>query len=177
MPNLRPMRDYDEHDVLPFYTWTGTVPVNKGTFVKVVGSGWMDTNALEFQGSPGASYNNTVSQRWGIIPKVAATVSGEACLGMLLYSVLETDENGEKLIFHKQKQEELQAVLSGQAVPIVTKGIFLYSGIDGAPTAGSIAYTSGGQLTPTNVGFTKVGKFLGGKNAQGWALVRLNCND
>ncbi len=181
MPTLRPFRDYSEHDVINLYTWTGAVPVTKGTLVKVVGSGWMDTNGLEFQGSPGLAYNNTVSQRWGVIPKVAAVVSGEPVLGMLLYDVRELDENGEKLIFNPLKAAEMQAVPSGSAVPIVTKGMFLYSGIDGLVTGGAPAYASGGQITATNVGttgavgFTQVGKFLGGKNAQGWALIRLNC--
>lgn len=47
---------------------------------------------------------------------------------MLLYSVKEEDENGEKLKFNPRKAAEMEVVLSGQAVPVVTKGVFLYSG-------------------------------------------------
>ena len=48
--------------------------------------------------SVGKSYDNTVSQRWGVDASVRAAVTGDAHpLGMLLYSVREEDENGEKL--------------------------------------------------------------------------------
>jgi hypothetical protein len=43
---------------------------------------------------------------------------------MTLYQTAKNDENGEKLLYNPQKQEELQAMLPGQAVPVVTKGIF-----------------------------------------------------
>ena len=49
-------------------------------------------------------------------------------LGMLLYDVREDDENGEKLIFNPRKAAENDYVISGQAVPILTRGIVLYSG-------------------------------------------------
>jgi hypothetical protein len=41
-----------------------------------------------------------------------------------LKQTLEKDENEEKLLYNPVKRDELQAVLSGQAVPIATKGIF-----------------------------------------------------
>jgi hypothetical protein len=34
------------------------------------------------------------------------------------------DENGEKLLYYPQKAEELMCMLPGQAVPIVSRGIF-----------------------------------------------------
>ena len=42
---------------------------------------------------------------------------------MTLYQTAKNDENGEKLLYNPQKQEEKQAMLPGQAVPILTKGI------------------------------------------------------
>jgi hypothetical protein len=177
MPKIKPMRGFSEHDVLNFYAWSGIVPAEKGTFVKIQGSGWKNDNEpIEMLGAPGASYTNTVSQRYGVIAKVASCGTGENVLGMLLYDVKETDENGEKLIYNPRKMHELQCVLSGQAVPILTRGFVLYSGIDGTPTAGSVAYVSGGAITTSSQNATessKIGRFLGTKDVNGWALVKI----
>ena len=35
MPTLRPFRDYDEHDVINLFSWSGAVPAYKGTMVKI----------------------------------------------------------------------------------------------------------------------------------------------
>jgi len=174
---LLPFRQYAEEDVLNLYRWSGSVPANKGTVVSIT-SGWVsDRNDLDFLGSVGAGYANTVSERYGVRPYVSAAATGDAgVLGMTLYDVKETDENGEKFIFRKDKMEENDVVLSGQAVPVVTRGVFLYSGItDGVPSAGGLLYASGGQLIATNpgAGSTKVGKCLGAKDKNGWVLVKL----
>lgn len=178
MPTIKAFRDtYSDKFILNFYRWSGDVPVNKGTFVKIAGSGWTTQNCEhDFLGSPGASFNNTVSVRYGVNPLVAVAGSGDAPIGMLLNDVRETDENGEKLVFNPRKKAELQAVCSGEPVPILTKGIVLYSGIDGTVTAGSSAYVSGaGQITATAItGGNVVGKFLGKKDNNGWALVRVD---
>ena len=93
---LLPFRQYAEEDVLNLYRWSGAVPCNKGTFVTVT-SGWVsDRNDIEFLGPVGAGYGNTVSERYGVRPYVAAATTGDTgVLGMLLYDVKETDENGE----------------------------------------------------------------------------------
>lgn len=129
----------------------------------------------------GASYGNTVSQRWGT-PAIVKTCesSGDNTIGMTLYDYKETDENGEKLIFNPRKAAELEVILSGQSMPIVTRGLFLYSGIDGTPTAGNDAYlsTNGGLNTSgafnSNPRCTRVGTFLGPKDANGVALLWLD---
>ena len=39
MPKLRPFRDYDEKDVINYYTLSGgTLPLNNGTLVKIEGT-------------------------------------------------------------------------------------------------------------------------------------------
>ena len=130
---LRPFRDYSEHDVINLFAFgdrsvsLGTTDVvYAGSCVKVQ-TGWSNTNELEMLGNVGAGYNNTVSQRYGVQADVQYTEGGadEAALGITLYDVREYDENGEKLAFNPRKQAELQASLSGQAVPIATRGIFL----------------------------------------------------
>jgi hypothetical protein len=172
MPNLRPFRDYDEHDVVNLFSYSGTLPVNKGTIVKIVGNGWKNTDELEMLGSPGASYGNTVSERYGVAAKVADCGSGDAALGILLYDVKETDENGEKLIFNPRKAAEMGVAISGQAVPVATRGTFLYSGVAGTPAAGGTAYWNGTEIS--SVGGTTVGTFLGAKDADNNVLVRIN---
>jgi len=68
----------------------------------------------------------------------------------LLNDVREVDENGEKLIFKPRKAAEMQCAVSGQAVPIAIRGVFLYSGIAGDPTAQGVAYATGdGGLSTT----------------------------
>ena len=186
---LRPFRDYDEHDVLNLFAFgddavaLGTTDVvYAGSCVKVL-TGWSNSNEVQDMiGNVGAGYNNTVSQRWGVASDVEYTDGGldEAALGITLYDVREYDENGEALKFNPRKQDELQAVLTGQAVPIATKGTFLFATgafIEGAlVTPGASIYTSGnGQLTisvgsPVN---PKIGKALGGPDTEGAVLVKL----
>jgi hypothetical protein len=183
MPNIKPLRDINEHDIVNgFYTWSGTIPAIKGTFVKI-SSGWSTETELAELGDVGARYSNVVSQRVGLPTAVAAcNSSGDNAVGILLYDVRELDENGLPLKFDSAKQARMQCTLSGQSVVIAQRGKFLYSGVNGGAvpivgvTAGASAYlgTDGGINTSgslTNGNVTKVGKFLGVPNAQGWVLV------
>jgi hypothetical protein len=173
MPNLRPFRDYDEHDVVNLFAYSGSLPVTKGTIVKIVGNGWKNTDELDMLGSPGASYGNTVSERYGVAAKVGTAGSGEAGLGVLLYDVKETDENGEKLIFNPRKAAEMGVAISGQAVPVATRGVFLYSGVAGTPVAGGAAYWNGSEISSVT-GANSIGTFLGAKDSDGNVLVKIN---
>lgn len=175
MPNLKPFRQYDDHDVINLFSYEGA-SATKGTFVKIV-SGWQSQDVLEgLHGEPGAFYGNTVSTRY----KTSATITpctstGDKTIGMLLYTVAETDENGEKLIFNPRKAAEMQISLSGQAVPIATRGLFLYSGISGDPVVGNPVYIANdGGLTCT--GNRVVGQFLGLKETDGYTLIHLDIN-
>ena len=130
---LKPFRDYSEHDVINLFafgdkdvTLGTTTVIYAGSAVKVQ-TGWSNTNELQMLGDVGAAYANTVSERYGVSADVQYTEGGadEAALGLTLYDVREYDENGEALKFNPRKQDELQSVLSGQAVPIATRGVFL----------------------------------------------------
>jgi len=190
MPNLKPFRDYDEHDVLNLFSLSGSDSTNKGTFVKIQ-SGWTND---DFDRNPmlagnWTSYQNTVSVRYGVRAQVVACSSGDSAIGMTLYDVRERDENGELLIYNPRKAGEMQCVMSGQAVPIVTRGTFLYSGIAGTVSAGQPIYpTTNGELTVQTSGTQVVsgvsqnfpqsnvcGKTLGPKDSQGWCLIRVDC--
>jgi hypothetical protein len=50
-----------------------------------------------------------------------------SALGITLRETLAFDENGEKMLYYKQKLDEAQGVLPGQTVPVLTKGLILLS--------------------------------------------------
>lgn len=58
-------------------------------------------------------------------------VAGQAdlfsILGITLRATLAYDENTEKLLYYNIKKDELQAVIPGEVVPVVTKGIFTFT--------------------------------------------------
>lgn len=178
MPTLNPYRNYNEKDVINLYAFSGALPVNKGTLVQIQGSGFVPSqDPSEMLGSPGASYANTVSQRYGVTPKVSICGTGSATpLGITLLDIKETDENGEQLKFNPRKAHELEAVISGQAVPIVRKGVFHYSGITGTPTAGGKLYVgvNGTIDCLAQIASVQVGIALGAKDSVGFTVVLLD---
>ena len=186
---LKPFRDYSEHDVINLFAFgdhavtLGTTDViYAGSAVKVR-SGWQNTDELSFIGNVGAGYNNTVSQRYGVSAEVEYTDGGadEAALGITLYDVREYDENGEKLAFNPRKQAELQASLTGQAVPIATRGVFLMATGAWASSPGvvfnqDVFATGNGQITTLGAKATnnRIGRTLGNPDADGSVLVKFD---
>ena len=183
---LKPFRDYDEHDVVNLFAFndaavplTSTTVVYAGSVVKVR-TGWSNTDESSMLGDAGAGYNNVVSQRYGVTAEVEYCNGGsETPLGITLYDVRENDENGEQLKFNPQKAAELQASISGQAVPVATKGVFLTATGAWTPAgiviaAGASVYATGdGQFSTTAAENTKIGKTLGAADADGSVLVKL----
>jgi hypothetical protein len=151
-----------------------------------IATGWKNYDSgvelgggLEFIGSAGTlSPTNVVSQRYGVTAKVVYSNTGETPVGMMLYDVKDVDENGEQLKFKPRKAAEMQAVIPGQAVPVVTRGIFLMQGVLGTPSAGGTAYAGGtGQITASTgsggILNVAIGKFLGAADTNGETLVKL----
>ena len=185
---LRPFRDYDEHDVINLYRLNdaATLPVHRGTLVKLADTtGWVADaeDGISMLGGAGDhQISNVVSQRYGVASEAAVCGAGEQPLGMTLYDVRETDENGERLQYNPRKAVEMECVLSGQAVPIVTKGIFLYSGallVSDAPDAGDALYAGAdGKLTKTiTASEPSIGRTLGKKDGNGHVLVQIDVNN
>ena len=186
---LMPFRDYDEHDVVNLFAFgdtavllNTTTTVEAGSIVKIK-TGWSNTDETQMLTDVGSSYNNVVSQRYGVSAEVEYHNGGsDAALGILLYDVREFDENEEPLKYNPQKAAELQAAISGQAVPVATKGTFLFA--TGASTAVSATISAGDTLyvtgdgkitnqalaTPANA---SIGKALGGADSDGSVLVKL----
>ena len=177
MPTLKPYRNYDEKDVINNFAFSGSLPVNKGTLVSIQGSGFVPAqDPVEMLGAPGASYANTVSQRYGVPFKVAAAGTGDKPLGILLYDVKETDENGNLLKWNPKAAWEREIVLSGQAVPIARKGVFHYSGITGTVTAGQKLYVGlAGTIDSLQLlAAQQVGVALGAKDSTGATVILLD---
>ena len=170
MATLRPFRDYSEHDVINLFAfdYSGT-DQDAGKLVKIKTSAGFSANDNLNQDATMLWDNlqNVVSDRYAVNARVDLAGSGETPLGMMLYGCKEVDENGEKLIYNPRKAAEMQVTVSGQAVPVVTRGLFLVNNVDGTPTAAATAYCGAGAagdgLISATSGGSKVtiGKFLG----------------
>jgi hypothetical protein len=176
MANLKPFRDYDEHDVVNLFA-VNAESLNKGTVVVANGDGVNLKNNLNLENL--SQYGNTLSAQFNVPWTVSAAPSGATqgqIVGLLLKDVRRVDENGEQLIFNPRKAAEMDVIISGQACPILTKGLVLVSGIVGTPAFGSGAAVSdagGGDLKVVAYGSATVGKFLGPKNDEGYALLKV----
>lgn len=163
MPTLRPFRDYDEKDVINLYALTGyTAPINKGTLVKISGPGVQaDGDAIEMLGPMGDFQpSNVVAQRYGVVPKITPiSAQSDVVLGMTLFDVKEVDENGFPLKYYPRKAAEMEAVISGQAIPVVTRGIFAYSGVETGNGLTGIV-TAGSPLFPSSTAALTIVPFL-----------------
>jgi len=200
---LKPFRDYSEHDVVNLFAYSGQqdtagVIATAGTVVKVIGNGFqpivasttpggtgfLGTVPVDLAGAAGAGFANVVSDRYALTAKVTAATSGSAALGMTLVTTQERDENGQLLAHFPRKATEKGVVISGQGVPVLTRGVVVYSGTEIANTAavGAGVYLSNlnaGELstvdstangvTPSN----KVGTLLS-KPVNGVVLIKLN---
>ena len=102
-------------------------------------------------------------------------------LGVLLDNVRETDYLGRQLLYDETRAVEANAVVSGAAVRILTRGIIAVSGVSGtaALSKGAIAgigvagVDDGGCQAVTTCSGGSIGKFLGDVDGNGFALFKL----
>jgi hypothetical protein len=127
-----------------------------------------NVQALRYGTSAYVTYYGTGSYTSGFV--------GEYPIGITLFDIRELDENNIPLKYNPRKAAELEACISGQTVPIVTRGTFLYSGLTGNVQGGQALYgsTSGTIVALQNTGvLPQIGIALGGTGADGSALIRL----
>tara|TARA_B100000963_G_scaffold67137_2_gene55237 strand:+ start:19984 stop:20613 length:630 start_codon:yes stop_codon:yes gene_type:complete len=127
---LLPFRQYDENDVINFYSLddeTGAA----GTVVKISAANLTDDPVKYVERGDSDSFLNVQAKALSLYPEVPYKVTkcddtgaGVKALGIMLRDVRNKDENGENLLYYPQKKEELQAVVSGEAVPVATRGLF-----------------------------------------------------
>jgi hypothetical protein len=181
---LLPFRQVHENDVVNLFAYDGDT-AQRGLVVKLdTAKGWKLSDDFGLT-SINNSYANTVSDRYDVKARVDTCTSGDAAFGMLMYDVAEVDENGEKLIWHPRKAHEMQVSVSGQAVPVLTKGVVLIN-IPTAdlntvtPNAGTEAYAgdAGAVIAHTSApaSLLRIGTFLGPRDTNGEILVKLDFN-
>jgi hypothetical protein len=178
MPNLKPFRDFSQHDVINLFAYDGTATA--GTLVKI-NTNWKDVYGESLLLSNLSNIPDTMSASFAPIGKVTqTTASTDLAIGILLKNVIEYNENGTPLVWEPQLLAERDAVLPQQAVPILTKGIVLINDIDasvgGYPIIGAAAYVGAGGRISTN-GTNRIGTFLSQvteNTDNGYCLLRLN---
>lgn len=131
MPTIRnrlfPFSDVGPHDRLNLYSLDQTGIA--GQLVKIAtGSANPQTTEVDgYTATPvGTTYNGTTSTRYEVQWKVSPTASGDTkfnALGVTEYSTLEYDENGMPLKYFEGRAREIGAVRSGEAIPVITKGL------------------------------------------------------
>jgi hypothetical protein len=206
---LLPFRQYAEEDVVNLFA-------NEGVNDKVIDSGagdagvFVKVSAGDFSADPvGYSDNSYLGKtdypfigrnQYPSVPlKVTAAAAGDSCLGITLLQTALKDENDEKLLYYPQKKLETQSVLTGEAVPVLGKGIVTLdsaSAIDGSPVPGDFVKLSANAGKITGAAISDDGilgqvlatgervndgvsadQFAGAGNgsAGSYAVVRINC--
>jgi len=183
---LYPFRQYSDYDVVNLFasdTADSTPSTNgngsAGVFVKV-SAGNLDLDPITYATNDAVlgktDYPFMGAAQYPSVPlKFTAATAGEPVLGITLNQTLLTDENGEKLLYNPVKRAELQAVLTGQAVPVATRGIFTLADtaidwVDGSMTvnnhliisanAGKVSGLAASTVSPITGTTSIVGRIL-----------------
>jgi len=130
---LLPFRDYSEHNVIGIFANTNVDDNpdtngngSAGVFVKVI-SGDLNRDVIEYGTAAylgKTNYPFVGAAQYPEVPlRVGAATTGVHCLGVTLKQTLAYDENAEKLIYHTVKRDELNALVSGQAGPVLSRGL------------------------------------------------------
>jgi hypothetical protein len=152
--DLLPFRIPNADAIVNFYSFNGYG--SGGRFVSFeTGNQDPALSAGEFSAaSPGATVEGAISLVYEQPRKVKYAAYGELksqVLGLALDSTVEYDENGQKVRFHPEVQNEKQIVPSGTAIRVATDGVFTLrkGAYVGTPIPGYVGIVTGtfGQLT------------------------------
>ena len=152
-----------------------------GVFVKV-SAGNLDLDPIQYTATDitntlgKADYPFLGAAQYPAVPlRFTAATAGEPVLGLTLNQTLAADENGERLLYNPVKRAELQAVLTGQAVPVATRGIFTLADtaidwVDGSMTvnnhlvisanAGKVSGLAASTVSPITGSTSIIGRIL-----------------
>ena len=174
------------------FTYDGT-SVDAGRLLKLDSSNqWSGLGAddyVDLGSDTGNSYSNVVSTQYSLKGKLDLAAVSEKSIGINLMAMADTDENGEKLLYNPRKAAEMGVVIPGQAVPVASRGVFIYNSSDSAWTgstvnAGTVLYGAANGILSDSTGSNAVavGVALGGKAAvtkpstsYNAALVKIDC--
>lgn len=122
-----------------------------------------------FSGNGGSGAFTDQSAGKVVVPNGAGGPSGTKPAGVLMIDSVDVDLTRQEL-----NQHRLQDVV-GSKQWILTKGVIVTDEVTGTPTAGQDAYyTTAGVFTTTSTNSTKVGRFLGQKDVDGYIMVDIN---
>jgi hypothetical protein len=187
---LHPFRQYNENDVINLFTFDGT-SVDAGRLVKLDASnqwsGLGSDDYVDLGSDTGNSYSNVVSTQYSLKGKLDLAGLGDAALGMTIMEMASTDENGEKLLYNPRKAAEMGVVIPGQAIPVASRGVFLYNASETAWTgstinagtvlygaaAGIISSTSGGGAVACGVALGGLASVTKPSTSYSAALIKL----
>lgn len=182
MIRLKPFRQVNEYDVINLFAPNSTTG-DEGDFYKVRGSGYVSDDIQRTISL--TSEAHVVSNRYVLKPEVTLATSGDDkgdVLGVAIKNVRATDYLGRDLLYDDTRKTEANAVLSGEAIPIVKRGMFLVSGIEGTVKRGSgiaVSNTTAGGWRSYNpaveTSVATLGQVLGDPDADGYALVQIDC--
>lgn len=185
---LLPFRQYNEHDVVNLYALDKTITDAISPDQVLNGTNGTNDNGVlvkiksaNLQGSNGNSWepvkyvdNSYLGKTdyphigGNAYPFAQLTIEPAAdetnILGVVLNQTLTHDENGEKLLYYRQKALEMQAVLPGEVVPVLTRGMITLAAsafVDPAtfPTAGGDVFAAANGKFDS-AGTNRVGKCL-----------------
>jgi len=189
---LHPFRQYNENDVINLFTYDGT-SVDAGRLLKLDSSnqwsGLGSDDYVDLGSDTGNSYSNVVSTQYSLKGKLDLAGLADRPLGVNVMAMANTDENGEKLLYNPRKAAEMGVVIPGQAIPVATRGVFIYNSDETAWTgstvnAGTVLYGAANGILSDSTGSNAVavGVALGGKAAvtkpstsYNAALVKIDC--
>lgn len=170
---ILPFRDYDEHEVVNLYALAGQLDVDfvkldsnptaggdAGVFVKVLNgsmgaAGKDPINVIDggfdsYLGKTNYPHVGRNTYPANSLTVTGVSASGDSCLGVTLRQTATHDENGEKLQYNPIKKDELYAVLPGETVPVLSRGLVTLTdaAIAGDPSPGdSLVPAAGGKAT------------------------------
>jgi hypothetical protein len=126
---LLPFRQYDENDVINFYSLDAETG-EAGSVVRVSSANLDDEPIKYVERTDSNSWDATLGHGLSLYPEVTyevtkctGTGATQRPLGIMLRDVRAKDENGENLLYYPRKKAELQCVVSGEAVPVLTRGL------------------------------------------------------
>jgi len=186
-PNIKPYRDYDEHEVYNGFFSANVASLNKGTFVSIVPGSSGNLNVIQGANRPptpllgaGPAYGQgparVTSFRSEVKMKVQASPSGTVPLGVALYDVRENNAYGESFLSRpKYERIEQEVVVSGEALPILARGLIALKGFSGtaAPGSGINNCITGAGVVGVYTKGTSFGRFLTAADADGYALFKV----
>lgn len=188
--NLLPFRQYGEAEVINFFALNGTG--QNGLFVALETGQQDPANSDGYTTAGlGATYTNIYAPRFENKRKVRLATSTDtvySAVGITLHTTAEYDSNGQKLVLlPKERRDEMGFVISGESVPVLTRGIVTLrkGAYNGTPIPGYAGVLSGNGTITAVPGATvaasadlssrAVGKFISssGSAFDGYAQFKL----